>query len=200
MILKELEHLKEMIHLMCRKTEGMYFTAIEVLKKRDTKLLHELLEMDKDLNSMEVEVDNTCLNLLALKDPYAIDFRYIISIMKSTRDLERIGDESKTIGKWSIKSDVDLSEYSEFHKILQYTTESIKNALGALMYDDLELAEKTLQLEIEIDDIEEILLAKEPSLATGLIIRAMERIGDLSSNIAENVIYYLQGKDIRHQH
>ncbi|MCS7204588.1 MAG: phosphate signaling complex protein PhoU [Leptospiraceae bacterium] len=199
MIRKEIEKLKEMIHLMCRKTETMYFTSLEVLRKKDRKLLNELLEMDKDLNKMEVDVDNACLNLLALKDPYAVDFRYIISVMKSTRDLERIGDESKTIGKWSFKSDLEIDRNSDFQSLVNYTTEALQKAIQALTYEDLKFANDCLQLELNVDELEEKILSKDPILPSGLIIRAMERIGDLSANIAENVIYYLEAKDIRHQ-
>ncbi len=199
MIRKEIDKLKEMIHLMSRKTEGIFNHALEVLKKRDPKLLNEVLNMDLDLNKMEIEVDNACLNILALKDPYAIDFRYIISVMKSTRDLERIGDESKTIAKWSLKSDLDYNKSVDLQKLVELTLESLHNAIHALLYESKEHANKSLQLEINIDEYEEKILDKNPILASGLIIRAFERIGDLSTNIAENVIYYLEAKDIRHQ-
>ncbi|GIX41888.1 MAG: phosphate transport system regulatory protein PhoU [Leptospiraceae bacterium] len=199
MIRKEIDKLKEMIHIMCRKTEGIFNASIEVLKKKDSRLLNEVLNMDMDLNKMEVEVDNTCLNILALKDPYAVDFRYIVCVMKSTRDLERIGDESKTIAKWSIKSDLEYDKNEELQQLIQYTTESLQNAIHALLYESKEHAKNCLKLELNIDEYEEKILERDPILASGLIIRALERIGDLSTNIAENVIYYLEAKDIRHQ-
>lgn len=199
MIRKEIDKLKEMIHIMCRKTEGIFDASIEVLKKKDSRLLNEVLNMDIDLNKMEVEVDNTCLNILALKDPYAVDFRYIVCVMKSTRDLERIGDESKTIAKWSIKSDLEYDKNTELQQLIQYTTESFQNAIHALLYESKEHAKNCLKLELNIDEYEEKILERDPILASGLIIRALERIGDLSTNIAENVIYYLEAKDIRHQ-
>lgn len=199
MIRKQLENLKEMIHLMSRKAEGIYLAALEMLKSKDEKILKDILNMDIDLNKMEVEVDNVCLNLLVLKEPYAIDFRYIICVMKSTRDLERIGDESKTIAKWSIKSDLNTVENEDLKKLIRYTSESLHNAIKALLYDDKEAAKKCLELEVNIDEYEEKILNNNPILASGLIIRALERIGDLSTNISENVIYYLEAKDIRHQ-
>ena len=199
MIRKEIDKLKEMIHIMCRKTEGIYQSSLEVLKKKNVQLMNEVLNMDVDLNKMEVEIDNACLNILALKDPYALDFRYIVSVMKSTRDLERIGDESKTIAKWSIKSDLDFNTNSDLQELVQNTTEALQHAIHALLYESKEHAEKCLKLENNIDEYEEKILDKNPILASGLIIRALERIGDLSTNIAENVIYYLEAKDIRHQ-
>ncbi|MFN3605190.1 MAG: phosphate signaling complex protein PhoU [Leptonema sp. (in: bacteria)] len=199
MMKKELEILKERIHIMSRKAEGIYLSSLEVLKKKDSKLLKEILDMDVELNKMEIEIDNACLNLLALKDPYAVDFRYIICIMKSTRDLERVGDESKTIAKWSLKSDLELATNEELKLLVEYATESLKNAINALLYEQKEAANKCLELEVNVDEYEEKILNKNPILASGLIIRALERIGDLSTNIAENVIYYLDAKDIRHQ-
>lgn len=196
---KELENLKEMIHIMSRKAEGIYQSSIEMLKKKDTKLLKEILDMDIELNKMEIEIDNVCLNLLALKDPYAIDFRYIVCVMKSTRDLERMGDESKTIAKWSIKSDLDLNTNEDLKFLVDFATESLQNAINALLYEDRDSAKRCLEIEVDIDNYEEKILNKNPILASGLIIRALERIGDLSTNIAENVIYYLDAKDIRHQ-
>ncbi len=199
MIKKELDQLKEMIHVMCRKVEGIYFYAIDMLKKKDEKMLNEIFKMDVDLNQMEVEIDNQCLKLLALKEPYAIDFRFIVAVMKSTRDLERVGDESKTIAKWGLKSDLNYDSNIELQKMIEFTTQSIQSAMNSLMYEDIEYARDALKLEYNIDDYEEILLGKDPSLSSGLVIRALERIGDLATNIAENVIYYLEAKDIRHQ-
>jgi phosphate transport system protein len=199
MIRKEIDKLKEMVHIMCRKTEGIFNASIEVLKKKDPRFLNEVLNMDMDLNKMEVEVDNTCLNILALKDPYAVDFRYIVCVMKSTRDLERVGDESKTIAKWSIKSDLDYDNNQDLKELVQLSQKSLQNAINALLYENIEYAKNSLKLEVNIDEYEEKILDKDPILASGLIIRALERIGDLSTNIAENVIYYLEAKDIRHQ-
>jgi phosphate transport system protein len=199
MIRKEIDKLKEMVHIMCRKTEGIFNASIEVLKKKDPRFLNEVLNMDMDLNRMEVEVDNTCLNILALKDPYAVDFRYIVCVMKSTRDLERVGDESKTIAKWSIKSDLDYDNNQDLKELVQLSQKSLQNAINALLYENIEYAKNSLKLEVNIDEYEEKILDKDPILASGLIIRALERIGDLSTNIAENVIYYLEAKDIRHQ-
>ncbi len=199
MIRKQIESLKERIHLMARKSEGIYLSALEMLKSKDEKMLKDILNMDIDLNKMEVEVDNACLNLLVLKEPYAVDFRYIICVMKSTRDLERIGDESKTIAKWCIKSDFNVSENEDLKQLIRNTSESLQNAIKALLYEDKDSAKKCLELEFNIDEYEEKILNKNPSLASGLIVRAFERIGDLSSNISENVIYYLEARDIRHQ-
>ncbi len=199
MIRKEIDKLKELIHIMCRKTEGIFQNSIEVLKKKDTRLLNDVLNMDMDLNKMEIEIDNVCLNILALKDPYALDFRYIICVMKSIRDLERIGDESKTIAKWSIKSDLEYDKNTDLQKLIHLTTAAMQHAIEALLYESKEHAENCLKLEYDIDEYEEKILNENPILASGLIVRALERIGDLSTNIAENVIYYLEAKDIRHQ-
>ena len=103
MIQKQLEELKEHVSLMARRAEAILDMALETLEKQEETLFQKTVSMDRELNAMEIQMDEKCMRLLALQEPFALDFRYIFSSIKTTRDLERIGDESKTIARWSLR-------------------------------------------------------------------------------------------------
>ncbi|EHQ05566.1 phosphate signaling complex protein PhoU [Leptonema illini] len=195
---KHLDELKEQISLMARRAESIFDKALEVLRDAHHDRFQDVLLMDRDLNKMEMELDQSCIRLLALKDPFAVDLRFILSVMKSVRDLERIGDESKTIAKWSVKLPADFMS-SDLSHLIDNARKALQLAIQALLHDDEAAANECLQVEEYVDEYEDRVLLTDPALPLGLITRSLERIGDLSSNISENVIYYLEAKDIRHQ-
>lgn len=183
---------------MARRAESIFDKALEVLRDAHHDRFQDVLLMDRDLNKMEMELDQSCIRLLALKDTFAVDLRFILSVMKSVRDLERIGDESKTIAKWSVKLPADFMS-SDLSHLIDNARKALQLAIQALLHDDEAAANECFQVEEYVDEYEDRVLLTDPALPLGLITRSLERIGDLSSNISENVIYYLEAKDIRHQ-
>jgi phosphate transport system protein len=194
---KHLDELKEQISIMARRAENIFEKALEVLRDSRHDRFQDVLLMDRELNRMEKELDQACIRLLALKEPFAVDLRFILSVMKSVRDLERIGDESKTIARWSVKLPADFMT-SDLSHLIEHARKALQLAVQALLHDDEAAAEECLGEEEYVDEYEERVLLTDPPLSVGLITRALERIGDLSSNISENVIYHLEAKDIRH--
>lgn len=194
---KYLDDLKEQVSLMARRAEGIFDRALDVLNDPHHDRFQEVLGMDRELNRMEMELDQACIRLLALKEPHAVDLRFVLSVMKSVRDIERVGDESKTIAKWSVKLPVDFST-SDFQGLVENARLALTLAIRALLHDDEDAARQCLQVEEHVDEFEDRVLMTNPELPLGLVTRALERIGDLASNISENVIYYLEARDVRH--
>lgn len=193
---KRVEALREEIAIMARNSQSIFEEAKNLLIAFDDKKLQEVLDMDHHINSLEIKLDEECMNLLALQEPYAKDFRFVFSVVKTNRDLERIGDESKTIAKWAGKIKVKDDDLA---LLLEKASEILKLAIEAIIESDTKRAEKVNILEDEIDRIEDRIINRTNDLATALIARALERIGDLSTNIAENVIFSVKAEDIRHQ-
>jgi len=193
---KDIDNLKKEVSLMARKAETILEKALTAIETKDPDLVQEIKSMDKELDNFEISLDAHCAELLALKDPYAIDFRFIFSVIKTTRDLERVGDESKTIGKWSLKLQGDLD--SELIILGKKAQTSLNTAITALINLDADLAETVSDLEEEVDEIEDKIIESNPDLARAFIAKACERVSDMASNIAENVIFCVKAEDIRH--
>ncbi|MDH5655671.1 MAG: phosphate signaling complex protein PhoU [Spirochaetia bacterium] len=193
---KDIENLKKEVSLMARKAESILEKAITAMETKDAALVEEIKTLDKDLDNFEISLDAHCAELLALKDPYAIDFRFIFSVIKTTRDLERVGDESKTIGKWSLKMNGDAEE--DLKTLGKKAKASLNTAITALINLDADTAEKVTEIEEEVDEIEDRIIESNPDLARAFIAKAFERISDMATNIAENVIFCVKAEDIRH--
>jgi phosphate transport system protein len=193
---KDIENLKIEVSLMARKAESILEKALISLEKKDPALVDEIKNMDKELDSSEIHLDTHCAEILALKDPYAIDFRFIFSVIKTTRDLERVGDECKTVAKWSLKLRSNNDE--ELINLGKKAKASLNTSITALINLDTEMAEKVSDLEEEVDAIEDRIIASDPDLARAFIAKAFERISDMATNIAENVIFCVKAEDIRH--
>lgn len=197
MIQKKVEELKEDVSIMARRCEAILADALRVLESGDEARMQEVLTMDQEINSLEIELDEKCMKLLALEEPYAVDFRYIFSVIKTTRDLERIADESKTIAKWSVRiAPVSLDE--QFNKLVSTSKEALETAVDALIQSNQNKAESVLVLEQKTNELEDEIMATLPATGKALIVRSLERIGDHSSNIAENVIFSVKAEEIRH--
>jgi phosphate transport system protein len=193
---KELESLKQELSLMAREAETMLEMAIHVLETRSESVAEQVFTTDHHLDSLEISIDQKCITLLALTDPYANDFRFIFSIIKTNKDLERVGDEAKSIVKWSRKlkglPEADIMTLAEKSK------EALNTAVKALINLDPVLARKTLDLEFQVDAIEDQILERSTSIPTAFIAKSLERIADMATNIAENVIFSVKAEDIRH--
>jgi len=196
MLIKDsLENLTQDIALMARRAQEIYMRSLEVLDTRSEEDVREVRDMDRVIDDLEVKIDNRCMSLL-LKDPYAADFRYIFSASKAIRDLERVGDNAKTISKWSVKMPGDIPD--DLRLLGRKAREALDLSLEALLEGDADKAGRVIQLEFQVDEIEDRIVESAESIAEAFIAKAMERIGDLATNIAEDVIFYVKARDIRH--
>ncbi len=194
----KMKELREEMAVMARRAEGMVDRAVQLLESRSEADVKEVLGMDKTLNELEIKMDDLCMRILALQEPYGKDFRFVFSMIKTTRDLERIGDESKTIAKWAGRMQAAAPP-----KLLELATkarETLNAAVHCLINSDVSLAGTVMDLELSTDEIEDEIMGETPQLPVAFIAKALERIGDLSANIAENVVFSTKAEEIRHQH
>lgn len=187
--------------------------SIESLKNQDSQLAELVLQRDNELDRLEVLIDEECIRLLVTRQPAAADLRLILTILKTNTDLERIGDLSTniaketlgTLGKPLLKPLVDIPRMGDI------TINMITKAFRAISEKNQTLARECIEMDRQVDDINMQIyrelfsyMAENPSIispALGLIMvaKALERIGDHATNIAERAIYYIEGEDIRHQ-
>lgn len=193
---KEIEELREEVILMARKAETILATALQTLKSGDEALGREVLAMDAELDHMELEVDNRCVRILALRDIYAMDFRFVYSVLKTIRDLERVGDESKSVVKWRRKMVGNPDEL--ILALGDRARDALAAAIDALIDRSEAKANEVMEIEFQIDEIEDRIMNSEPNLPAAFIAKALERVGDMATNIAENVIFSVSAEDIRH--
>ncbi|MCF7818792.1 MAG: phosphate signaling complex protein PhoU [Kiritimatiellales bacterium] len=210
---KELERLKKMIYTLGTRVDESLELAVKSILEKDVELAQRVIADDRVIDDMEVEVEEECLKVLALHQPVAIDLRFIVAVLKLNSDLERIGDLAADIAKNGItvtrlpkpKIPIDLHQMSYLVKTI------VHKSLDALVHIDAYLAREVIRDDREINSMKaemkaEIIQAiqREPehaeSLTTLLVIsNRLERIGDHSTNIAEDVIYMIEAEIVRHQ-
>jgi phosphate transport system protein len=209
---KELSLLKEKLLTMASLAESMIHKAVKSLMERDQGLSEQVNAEEKKLNLLEIEIDDLCLKLLALKQPMAKDLRLITSAMRIDSELERIGDMAVNITQAVsvLIKQPQLKPYIDIPRMADLAQKVVKDSLDSFIKQDVKLARSVLTRDDEIDALKDQIfrelltfMISDPSsiqraLELILISRHLERIGDHATNIAENVIYLVQGKDIRH--
>ena len=210
---REIASLKKSILSVGTRVEESLRRGIRALSDRDDQLAKRVIEDDKLIDEMEVEVEEACLKILALHQPVAIDLRYIISVLKINNDLERIGDLAANIAERVVflatKPPVETPDaIPRMAKVVQMM---LKESLDALVQMDVALAQKVREVDSEVDDlhrgmyrIAEDGLRSNPDdtevwLCLVGISRYLERAADHATNIAEDVIYMVEGEISRHQ-
>lgn len=181
---------------MARKSQTIFDKSIVCLNARDESLVAGVRNLDSEIDELEVRLDRMCVELLALQEPYAFDFRFVFSVIKMIKEFERVGDESKTIAKWAPK--LPAAPDQNMRMLAERAGEALNTAVQALVEEDRTLAEKVMQIEFTVDEIEDRIIENATSLAEAFIAKALERIGDLATNVAEDVIFTVSAKDIRH--
>jgi phosphate transport system protein len=187
--------------------------AVESLKNIDVKLAEKVIQKDTVLDKLEIHIDEECSRILVTKQPAAADLRLIIAIQKSNTDLERIGDFATNIARETIRLEGKslLKPLVDIPRMAELTVSMIKLAFRAILERDIDAAKQCIMIDREVDDLNMqvnrelfTIMMEKPSTMTqafGLIMvaKALERVGDHATNIAERAIYYIEGLDIRHQ-
>jgi len=209
---EELEALKQTLLAMGGLVEDQIRHVMQALLDRDDTLAREVIERDRRVNAYDVEVDEQCVELLALHQPTAGDLRFITTAMKIVTDLERIGDQAVNIGQRVIElnREPQLKPYIDLPRMATRAQAMVKESLGAFVARDTDLARRVCGEDEEVDALKEQIfrelltfMMEDPrsiprAIRLILISRFMERVADHATNIAEMVIYLVEGKMVRH--
>jgi len=210
---KELEKLKKRILSLGAMAEDRVRMAIKAIDTRDAVIADKIIRTDYEIDEMEVEIEEECLKVLALHQPVAVDLRFIAAVIKINNDLERIADEAVNIarGVRFLSKEKEVFHFDfDFSVMVEKTQAMLKSSLDAFVNMDTDLAVKVCIMDDEVDEIngEVHRLVKgairdnpeqgEHLINLLLISRHLERIADHATNIAEEVIYLIQGEIVRH--
>ncbi len=210
---RELEQLKRRILSLGAMVEERVRMAIKAHENRDGDLAKSIIEADREIDQAEVEVEEECLKILALHQPVAVDLRFIAAMIKINNDLERIGDEAVNIAQRvaNISRRPPVSVPFEYSVMAEKTETMLKNSLDAMVNLDSDLAYKVCVADDEVDRLDSDIydkvkdaIRRQPDrvgylINLLLISRHLERIADHATNIAEEVIYMIEGQISRHR-
>jgi len=210
---EKLEQLKERLLIMGGLVEKAVHLSVESLKLRNESLATEVIaQIEPQVNQLQLELDDRALHLLALQQPMAIDLRLITSTMKINSDLERMGDLAVNIAEraLSILSHPILKVLVDIPRMAEITEGMVKDSLDAFVRRDSDLARQVVLRDDEVDQFRDKVFGEliaamikvprciQEALDLILVSRNLERIADHATNIAEDVIYMVLGRDIRH--
>lgn len=208
---EELNKLKESLLAMASHAESAVARSIRSLVDRDEAMALQVQEDDNILDQFEIDIDDIAIHLLA-KAPLATDLRLITVAMKVSQNLERVGDEAVTISRRAIELNAEpqLKPYIDLPRMATMGIEMLRDALTAFVNRDTDRARHVIPRDAEVDDLNRQLhrelasfMVERPTTITRClklmtISKALERIADHATNIAEEVVYLYEAKDIRH--
>jgi len=209
---REIENLKRKLLSLSAIVEDHVRDAVESVQHRDAELAQAVIRGDLEVDQAEVEIEEECLKVLALHQPVAVDLRFIVSVLKINNDLERIGDLAVNIARKAatLSSQSPLIVSFDLAEMSDKAQTMLRGSLDSLVNLDKSLALKVCASDDEVDDmkhdirhqVEELISIKPEHTAVLLkllaVSRNIERIADLATNIAEDVIYMVGGKIVRH--
>ena len=211
--LREIDTLKKKILTVGAVVEERIAQAITAVVKHDAALAQQVAEGDDEIDEMEVEVEEDCLKILALYQPVAIDLRFVVAVLKMNNDLERMADTAVNIARRAEY----LAQYPHIDlppslaEMTQKVQAMVQQSLDALVQGDTALARKVCVADHEVDQLNRAMHVRiqqeirehpdqvERLIHTLSVSRHLERIGDLATNVAEDVIYTAQGEIVRHR-
>ena len=209
---RELEKIKKNILTLGAMVEERVQMAIRAIENRDAVIAEQIIRTDHEINEMEMEVEEDCLKVLALHQPVAIDLRFLIAIIKINNDLERIGDQMVNVAQRVVTLSKHPSpEFDfEYSAMGEKAATMLKMSLDCLVNLDNDVAFKVLVMDDEVDAMQKAAydefkraIRANPEQVTPLtnlylISRHLERMADHATNIAEEVIYLIEGEIVRH--
>ena len=208
----ELDHVKARLLEMGGLAEEHVRLAVRSLVDRDRTLVERVLSGDGAINQLHIEIDDRCFKLLALHQPMAVDLRAIVSAIKINSDLERVGDLAVNIAEAVRRylQHAPVKELIDIPRMAEISQAMLRDSLDSYVRRDTTLAQTVLDRDDELDALKTIVFRDlldhmlvdgatiEPSLDLILISRHLERIGDHATNVAEDVIFMVSARDVRH--
>ena len=208
---REIEKIKKEILSLGAMVEDRFQKAIYAVKTEDLKLAKKIIDTDFQIDEQEIEVEEECLKILALYQPVAMDLRFLVVVIKINNDLERIADYASNIARRFITSSQNPSKFKyDYTSMADQAAKMLRMSLDALVRMDVDMAYKVRDMDKDVNimrndayDSMKKDIQKHPKMVSEiinmyLISRHLERIGDHTTNIAEEVIYLIEGEIIRH--
>jgi phosphate transport system protein len=214
-------HVDEELKILKGEIINMWNLVIQQLKKThealitfDKDLAHEVVANEKRVNALELKIDRDCENIFALFNPVAVDLRFVLAVLKINNNLERTGDIAEGVGKFIISAqssfDTKLLEAAQVLIMYEEATDMLADILKAFETEDTKLARSIFKRDEMLDKINknansvilDYIRNNPDNIEQGLYIlstiRKLERVGDQSMNIAEEIIFYLEAKVLKH--
>lgn len=209
---EELEQLKQRLLIMAGLAEDRVSQAMQALVERDRDLMHAVIVGDAAVNELHLEIDDRCFKLLALHQPMAVDLRIIVAAVKINADLERVGDLAVNIAEAAERyvSHAPVKALIDLPRMADLAQRMLHDALDAFVAQNIHQAQDVLDRDDLLDDLKNQIFRElltymladphtiEPGLDLILVSRHLERVGDHATNIAEDVIFIVEARDVRH--
>ena len=210
---EQLAELRELVLRMGGLVEQMTRRVIQALVERNIGILAEVQGMETQVNQLHIDIDEACIELIALRQPAAVDLRFITAAMKINADMERIGDQAINIVERAepLLAVPPLKPLIDIPRMADIAQEMLKASLDAFVNGDDALALETIRRDDAVDELKDqvfrelltFMMADPTTIPRAmeliLVSRHLERIGDHATNICEDVIFMVKGKDVRHQ-
>jgi len=209
----DLEQLKQRLFDMSARAEALVDLAVDALLKRDTAKAETVVAVDREVDTLEIEIERLAVALLALQQPMARDLRFIISAIKISSDLERVGDHAVNIAQSALRlveMKSDITPDPEIEDMARRARAMLADALDAFVRADGKLGREVCRRDDQVDALHDSLfrillthMLEDPSTISAalelfLVSRNLERVADLATNIAEDAVYLAEGKSIKH--
>lgn len=213
LMLRELDRIKKGLLELCAMVEESVVKAIQAVVNSNVDLAREVIAGDDEIDTREVELDEECFKLIALYQPVAVDLRFVVAVIKFNNDLERIADLAANIAERALvlADSRDISAPFDVAQMADAVQDMLKKSLDALVNLDVDLARRVLTMDDEVDHMHsnnyqlvKDKIRKRPEHIDALlqyvtVSRHLERIADLATNIAEDVVYIVEGEIVRHK-
>jgi phosphate transport system protein len=210
--LEELEAVKTNLIKMGSFAEEAIALSIQALLERNADLAREIINRDERINAMEIEIDDAIVDLLALQQPVATDLRFILAAMKINNDLERIGDHAVNIAESALQyaRGEPVNSFADLPRMAKVTKQMLRDSIDAFIHADSPKARAVLTTDDTIDDLNRKTVAElvnvirtappliEQALDLIRVSRNLERVADLSTNIAEEVVFIAEAQIVKH--
>jgi phosphate transport system protein len=211
-LIRELDKIKKKILSLGALVEERVRMTSAAVDNIDAAIAQKIIDTDLEIDEMEVEVEEECLKILALHQPVAVDLRFIVTVIKINNDLERIGDQAVNIAErvLTISKRPEMDFVFDYRPMAEKAEAMLKMSLDALVNADVDLAFKVITLDDEVDTMKTLAYDRIKAAITQhpgrvgylinllLISRHLERLADHATNIAEEVIYLIEGEIVRH--
>ena len=212
LLTREIERLKQRFLFLGGRVEKMLRDAVQSVHDRDRDLAREVVEHDLEIDDLEVELEEECLKILALHQPVASDLRLIVAILKINNDLERVGDLASNIAEHTLflADRPSVCFPFDFERMATETQEMLRKSLDALVHESAVKAQDVRVMDDVVDAlheetyaaVERLIRERPDQLECAInfigLSRRLERVADLATNIAEDVIYLVEGEIVRH--